>query len=71
MDDGTALLASLGIGLMGMALLGYGKKQGRVPQMVVGVVLMAYPFFVSNVLLMVAIAAVLLLGLALAVKRGL
>jgi hypothetical protein len=71
MDDGTALLASLGIGLVGMALLGYGKKQGRVPQMVVGVVFMAYPFFVSNVLLMVAIAAVLLLGLALAVKRGL
>jgi hypothetical protein len=49
----------------------YGKRQARVPHMAVGLVMMIYPYFVSNILLMFGIAAVLCLGLWLAVRRGL
>ena len=54
-----------------LVLLMYGKRQGRAPHMVVGLVLMIYPYFVSNILLMFGIAAVLVAGLSLAVRRGL
>jgi hypothetical protein len=61
--DSNALLASLFIGLVGAACFMYGKRQGRLPAMVVGVVMCVYPYFVPNVIIMAAIAAVLLVGL--------
>ena len=69
--DANALLASFVPSSIGLVLLMYGKRQGRAPHMVVGLVLMIYPYFVSNILLMFGIAAVLVLGLSLAVRRGL
>jgi hypothetical protein len=68
--DANSLLASLVIGSIGLVAFIYGKRQQRYPQLVVGLVLMAYPYFVSNVLLMIGIAVVLLAGLWLAVRRG-
>ena len=68
--DANSLLASLFIGGIGFVSLAYGKKQGRVPQMVVGLILMIYPYFVSNVILMIAIAVALCALLALAVRLG-
>jgi len=68
-DPGT-LLAGLLISSIGFVLLSYGKKMTRPPHMVVGLVLLVYPYFVSNVLLTFAIGAVLLFLLWLAVKRG-
>jgi hypothetical protein len=53
--DANSLLASLLIGSVGLGLLIYGKKQMRVPQMATGLLLSVYPYFVSNVLLMLAI----------------
>jgi hypothetical protein len=58
--DPNALLASFLIGLVGAACFVYGRKQGRVPPMAIGVVLVVYPYFVSNVALMAAIAVALL-----------
>jgi hypothetical protein len=69
--DANALLASLVPSSIGLVAFMYGKRQGRVPHIAVGLVLMVYPYFVSNILLMFAIAGVLTLGLWLAVRMGL
>ncbi len=68
--DANAVFASLMIGVVGMGVFVYGKKQGRFPHMIAGVVLMAYPYFVSNVLLMAGIAMTLLVALWLFVRLG-
>lgn len=69
--DANALLASFVPSSIGLVMLMYGRRQARAPHIVVGLVLMIYPYFVSNILLMFGIAAVLVLGLSLAVRRGL
>lgn len=61
--DANSLLASLVIGGIGTVAFIYGKRQSRVPQMVVGLIMVVYPYFVPNVLLMSAIAVVLLVAL--------
>jgi hypothetical protein len=68
--DGNTLLASLLVGLVGAALFMYGRKQGRFPQMFVGAALVVYPYFVSSIALMVAVAAGLLVALWGAVRLG-
>jgi hypothetical protein len=68
--DANSFFASLVIGSVGFVSFAYGKKQGRLPQMLVGVLLMGFPYFVSNVLLMLGIAVALLGLLTLAVKLG-
>jgi hypothetical protein len=69
--DANALLASIVPSSIGLVAFMYGKRQGRLPHMAIGVVLMIYPYFVSNILLMFAIAGLLSLGLWLAVRLGL
>lgn len=61
--DANNLLASLVIGGIGTVSFIYGKRQSRVPQMVVGLVLVVYPYFISNVFLMIGIAVLLLAAL--------
>jgi hypothetical protein len=68
--DANSLLASMLIGSIGLGLLIYGKKQVRVPQIVVGLALCVYPYFVSNVLLMFGIAIAALGALWGAVRLG-
>ena len=50
--DPTWLLASLLISTAGLAIFVYGKKQRRAPQLVAGLILMIYPYFIANTLLM-------------------
>lgn len=69
MDPG-ALMASLIVGLFGSAVFIYGKKQSRLPHMLAGVVLTIFPFFITNPLFVVGIAACVLLLLFLAVRYG-
>jgi 4-hydroxybenzoate polyprenyltransferase len=69
--DDNSLLASLFAGLIGAAFFMYGKRQGRLPQMVVGVALVVYPYFVSSVALMGAIAVGLFVALWAAIRLGL
>lgn len=69
--DANSLLASLLIGSIGFVAFAYGKKQSRLPQMVAGVALMGFPYFVTSVPLMFGIAGGLLVALAIAVKFGL
>ena len=69
--DGNALLASLFISSIGFVSFAYGKRQRRLPQMLVGFALMAFPYFVGNVLWMFGIAALLLGALWLLIRLGL
>jgi hypothetical protein len=69
--DVNSLLASMVPSSIGLVAFMYGKRQGRVPHMLIGVVLMIYPYFVANIFLMFGIAIVLSLGLWLAVRLGL
>jgi hypothetical protein len=71
LGDGNALLLSLLIGCIGFVCFAYGKKQQRFSQMVAGIVLCVYPYFVSNLMLMGGIAVAVLALLAAAVRMGL
>ena len=70
--DGSAgrLFLSLLISSVGVGLFLYGRKQGRIPQLVAGLALVIYPYFVGNLLLMGGLAVALLAGLAVAVRLG-
>jgi hypothetical protein len=68
--DGNSLIASLLIGSVGFVSFAYGKKQHRLPQMLVGVALMAFPYFVASIPLMIGIAVALIGLLALMLKLG-
>ncbi len=61
--DANSFLASMLVGSIGFVAFAYGKRQSRVPHMLAGVILMAYPYFVPNVALMLGIAVVLLAAL--------
>jgi len=69
--DVNALLASLFIGSIGFVSFVYGKKQSRLPQMLVGLALMGYPYFVSSVPWMFGIAGALLGVMWLMIRFGL
>lgn len=68
--DPGLLLFSLVTSGAGFVLFTYGKKQGRMPHLLAGIVYMVYPYFVNTLLATVAIAAVLGIGLWMAVRAG-
>ena len=68
--DANSLLLSLLIGCVGFVCFAYGKRQGRFPQMLAGVILAIYPYFVSNLIAMGAIAVAVLALMALAIRLG-
>jgi hypothetical protein len=69
--DGGSLIASLIVSSIGFVVFAYGKRLERLPQVIVGLVLMGFPYLVPDTLLMSAIASVLLVGLWIAVRFGL
>ena len=58
--DFSSIMVSLIVGTVGFALFIYGKKQFRLPQMAVGVILMVYPYFVSSALLSIVVFVALI-----------
>jgi len=68
--DGNTLLLSFAIGGAGFVCVAYGKRQGRLPQMIAGLALIVFPYFVPNLLGMVAIAIAIFGLLALAIRMG-
>ena len=66
-----SLFASLLVSGVGLVLTSYGKKMARPPQLVVGLAMLVYPYFVPRVVPMLIVAGVLLAALWLAVRRGL
>jgi predicted cobalt transporter CbtA len=69
--NANALLASVVVGSVGLGFFMYGKRQQRVPHLVVGLVLMVFPYLVGSVGLMAIIAAGLIGLLAVASYVGL
>ena len=69
--EAGSFIASLIVSSIGFVVFVYGKRQQRVPQIVVGLVLMGFPYLVPSVPLMASIAAVLLVALWLATRFGL
>ena len=69
--DANSLLASLLVSSIGFVAFAYGKKQSRPPQLIIGLGMMGFPYFVSSVPLMLGIGAGLLALLAALVKIGL
>lgn len=70
MDGTSAMMVSLFVGLVGSAMLVYGRKQGRFPHVAAGIALIAFPFVVDDGWVTLGIAGGLLLLTAIAVKLG-
>jgi hypothetical protein len=68
--DPTLLFLSLIIGGAGFVLLVYGKKQSRMPQLIAGLALMVYPYFVSTVLMTLVVGVAIVAALWIAVRAG-
>ena len=65
-----ALFLSLIISGVGLGFFIYGKKQSRWPQLIAGLVLMGYTYFVGSPFWMVAIALAVLAALWWAIRQG-
>jgi len=68
--DPTWLFVSLIPCGVGFVLFVYGKKQDRWPQMAAGLLLMAYPYFATSLVSLVATGAVIGLILWYAIRLG-
>jgi hypothetical protein len=66
----SALIASLAVGSVGLGIFLYGKRQSRAPQLVAGIVLMLFPYFVPSAGWMLGIAGGIIAALWLAVRGG-
>ncbi len=60
MDNTAAIMWGVLFGSIGMGYLIYGRKQRRGIALLSGVVLCVFPYFVSNVFLMILIAVILM-----------
>ena len=63
MDDPTLLLVSMFVSTVGFGIFWYGRKQKRVPQLGVGLLMMVVPYFLPTALIagVVGLALCLLL----------
>ena len=68
--DPTWLFLSLIPSGVGFVLLAYGKKEGRWPQLVAGLIFLVYPYFTDSVAALVGVGAALGLALWLGVRSG-
>jgi hypothetical protein len=67
---GTWLYVSLIISAIGFGLLAYGRKQARMPQLVVGLLLLVYPYFITAMTPMLIVGGALLAILFVVVRLG-
>ena len=68
--DANSLIASMIVGGIGFVAFAYGKKMQRFPQLLVGLVLMIFPNFISSVAAMMGICVALLGLLYFMVRLG-
>ncbi|MCH7421234.1 hypothetical protein ACE02D_15465 [Shewanella bicestrii] len=59
-DNPALLLWSLVFGLFGLGFFTYGKRQAAPIPLAVGLTLMIYPYFVTNLALLIAIGIALI-----------
>ena len=68
--DADWLILSLIPGGIGFVLLTYGKKAGRWPHAVAGVLFLAYPYFTDTIWSLVGVGVVIGAALYFAVQQG-
>ena len=68
--SGNQLLASLLVSSIGFVLFVYGRKLARPPQLVAGLALMIFPYFVGSAAVTLAVGGGLLVALGVIVRRG-
>jgi hypothetical protein len=68
--DPTWLLLSMIPSGVGFVLFMYGKKQERLPQLVVGLLMVVYPYLVSSVSALIVVGLVLWGALWYALRLG-
>jgi hypothetical protein len=68
--DASSIIAGLGVSSVGFVLFRYGRKQQRPPQMLGGLLLMVFPYFVPSVAWMLALGGVICVLLWVAVRAG-
>jgi hypothetical protein len=66
--DGTWLLLSSLVSLLGAAVCAYGRRQRLVAPTIIGIVLMIYPYFVNSTLVLVGIGVVLVAGVVVGIR---
>jgi len=66
----ASLFASLVVSSVGLGFFIYGKKQLRTPQLIVGLAMMVFPYFVPDPLAMCGMGAGLLAGMFVALRAG-
>jgi hypothetical protein len=69
--DPGYLLASLVVSGVGFVLFSYGKSQKRVAFAVIGLVMLVYPYFITDIAWMLGLVPVFLVLLWLATRMGL
>ena len=57
--DPTWLALSMIIGAIGLGLFVYGKRESRLPHLVIGLLFMVYPYFTPNITSLVLVGAIL------------
>jgi hypothetical protein len=67
----STLFANVLVSAVGFGIFLYGKKQRRLPQLVAGVLLMGYPYFVGGAFTMLAIGVGIVVALWIGVRAGL
>jgi 4-hydroxybenzoate polyprenyltransferase len=68
-DPGWLFVSLIPSGI-GFVLFVYGKKQGRMPQLVAGLVLSVYPYFATSITSLVGVGVLICLGCWFAVRAG-
>jgi hypothetical protein len=68
--DLSSIILSIVVSGIGFVFFSYGRKMSRAPHVIAGVLLMGFPYFVSNVWLVLLITAALIGALYAAVRLG-
>lgn len=61
MDDSAQLIWGFLFGAIGLGFFTYGKRQQSVVPLVSGILLCVFPYFVSNIYLLISVGAGLIL----------
>ena len=68
--DAGSLIAGLVVSGVGFVFFSYGRKMSRAPHVIIGLIMMVFPYFVPSVLAMFAIGALLCGLLYMATRAG-
>jgi 4-hydroxybenzoate polyprenyltransferase len=68
--DPTLLMLSLMPSGVGFVLFVYGRKNGRWPQLAMGLALMVYPYFAGSVVTLASVGVLLAVALYLMIQAG-